>query len=70
MEMLILIIAIALGYGIGLLQGGIHIYTGNKPLAPSAKVQEPEEPQYNPDFSSDLPQEVQDYFVQNSGHIK
>lgn len=68
METFILLIAIALGYIIGLLQGGIHIYTGNKPLAPSVKKDE--EPQYNEDLTYHLPQEVKDYFMKNEGFIK
>ena len=60
-------LAIALGYVIGLLQGGIHIYTDKKPLVPGSKN---EEPQYNKDFSHNLPPEMQEYFTKNSGYIK
>lgn len=61
-----LIVAILAGYVIGLLQGGVHIYTGNKPTAHKKN----EEPVYNEDYSHMLPPDVQDYLLKNNGQIK
>ena len=60
-------IALITGYIIGLLQGGVHIYTGNKPTAPTKKN---EAPVYNEDYSHMLPPDVQDYLLKNNGQIK
>lgn len=63
----IVLTSLALGYCVGLVQGGIHIYTDKKPLVPSAKN---EEPQYNEDYTHLLPPDMQEYFKKNSGFIK
>lgn len=61
-------LAIALGYVIGLLQGGIHIHMNKKPVAPVTKKDE--EPQYNEEFSHLLPPEMQEYIHKTGGFIK
>lgn len=61
------IVALLAGYIIGITTGGVHIYTGNKPAAPSKKN---EEPVYNEDYSHMLPPDVQDYLLKNNGQIK
>lgn len=62
-----IIVALVAGYVIGVLQGGIHIYTGEKPVAPKKKNEEQE---YNKDFSHMLPPEMQQYFQKNNGYMK
>lgn len=66
MELIAIVLGIFLGYFAGLLQGGIHIYRDAKPAAPKKD----ESPVYNEDFSHELPPEMQEYFVKNSGYIK
>lgn len=60
-------IALVTGYIIGVVQGGVHIYTGIKPVAPSNKN---EEPVYNEEYSHMLPPDVQEYMLKNNGQIK
>lgn len=67
MTALSIVFGIVAGYVIGVMQGGIHIYTDKKPLVPSAKN---EETQYNEDYTHLLPPDMQEYFKKNSGFIK
>lgn len=55
--------ALALGYCIGVMQGGINIYTGSR-----SKKEDKKEPVYNP--TPEMPPEVEQYFNQTQGHIK
>lgn len=55
--------ALGLGYAIGVMQGGIHIYTGKE----VPKVVEKEEPKYNTIVPPHP--EVQQYFDQTKGQI-
>lgn len=69
MTALVIVLAIVAGYVIGVMQGGIHIYTNKKPVAPVVENEETQS-QYNEDYSSLLPPEMQEYFKKNSGFIK
>ncbi len=61
MEIIVTVITLFFGYVVGLVQGGIHIYTGEKPKS------QHKEQEYNQDYSSNLPPEVQQYYDKTSG---
>jgi hypothetical protein len=63
MEALITLAALGVGYAIGVLQQGIHIYT-----SPKAKEKKVKEPEYNE--VSKMSPEVEHYFNETDGYIK
>lgn len=66
MEYLAIVIALGLGYVVGLLQNGINISTA----ATKISTDNEGNPQYNEDFSHLLPPEMQQYMQQHQGFIK
>ena len=66
MTYLTIVIALALGYVIGLLQNGIKISTANSTVSKDKEGN----PQYTEDLSHMLPPEMQQYLQQNQGFTK
>lgn len=62
-QMALVLFSIALGYVIGLLQGGINIYTDKK-------TNKNEKQEYNSSYLEEVPEEMRLFVEQNKGQYK